>query len=119
MTLPESIQEAAEELGRTLAQTSTVQEYLRAVEAVQADAELQQLEAKTNEVYQSLVARQKTGEMLFPYEVNGFYRMRDEYIRHPKIVAQNQSFKAVKALFEQAGATLSSVLSVDYTELAI
>ena len=109
---------AATELGAVLGASSIVQEYLQAREALSKDTELQQLEEKIELVYQDLVTRQQNGEKLLPVEVIEFQNLRETYISHPLVIQYGRCESAVKALFAEVGSTISSILSVDYTQLA-
>lgn len=111
------ILQAAQRLGETLNSSPTVQAYLQAEAAVQNSQELQQMEAKLDQVYNDLVRRQQAGEMLYPYEVNEFYKLRDQFVGHPLIKQRSASLEAVKTLFQQAGSAMSSIMSVEYTDL--
>lgn len=119
MGLSKDINAAARELGEALNASPVVQEYLQTRDAIQNDAELQKLEQEIDQTYQELVARQQSGKMLLSGEVNHFYSLRDTYNRHPLVIHQEQCQAAVKALFEQAGVTINSILSVDYTKLVL
>ncbi len=118
MVISNDLQEAAQALGAALNASLEVQEYLQAREAMLSDSALRQLAEEMERVYQELVSRQQNGEMLFSGEVNAFYALRERYSRHPLVVHYEKCQAAVKALCEQAGSTISSILSVDYTQLA-
>ncbi len=81
------------------------------------DPAAQRLEAEVERIYRDLVKRQQDGQMVFPNEVNRFYELRDAFVNHPLVIRRQECLQAVKALFEQAGETLNSILSVDYTQL--
>ncbi len=110
---------AARALGLALHASPLVQEYLQSRDAVQNDPELQKLEQEIDSTYQELVDRQQHGKMLLSGEVNHFYELRDSYNRHPLVIRREQCQVAMKALFEQTGAAISSILSVDYTKLVL
>ncbi len=118
MTVTKDLQDAAQALGAALHASPEVQDYLQAREAVLNDAALRELAEEMERVYQDLVIRQQNGELLFPGEVNAFYALRERYTSHPLVVRYEKCQTAVKVLCEQAGSTISSILSVDYTELA-
>ncbi len=117
MAAIKDLEEAAQALGAALHASPEVQEYLQAREAVLHDAALRELAEEMERVYRGLVSRQRNGELLFPEEVNAFYALRERYSRHPLVVRYEKCRAAVKALCEQAGSTISSILSVDYTDL--
>lgn len=109
---------AARELGTRLNHTQAVQSYLQAEEALTNDLDLGQLQANVDEVYRDLIMRQRGGEMVFPHEVNEFYKLRDQWVGHPLVKQHEERLQAVKTMFEQASGMMSSILSVDYSELA-
>ncbi len=117
--LPDDLLAAAARLGEALGRSAEVQAYLQADAAVRDNDELTGLEAEIERVYGELVRRQPAGEMLFPYEVHEFYKLRDRWTYHPLVAHRSECLQAVKALFGQAGSIISSILSVDYTELAL
>jgi cell fate (sporulation/competence/biofilm development) regulator YlbF (YheA/YmcA/DUF963 family) len=118
MTISDDLLIAANEFGAALGAIPDVQEYVRVREALMKDAELQQLEEKIERVYQELVTRQQNGEMLMPGEMNGFFELREIYTNHPLVIEYGRRQSAIKALFGEIGSTISSILSVEYTQLA-
>ncbi len=117
MEISSDLQEAAQALGAALNASPEVQEYLQARDAMLNDAALRRLAEEMERVYHELVSRQQNGEMLSPGEVNAFYALREQYTSHPLVARYEKSQAAVKALCEQAGSAISSILSVDYTQL--
>ncbi len=117
--MSEKILATARELGAALRELPEVQAFLRADAAFQNSPDVQRLQAQVEQTYSSLVQRQQAGEMVHAHEVHDFYRQRDELMRHPVVIEREKNLKVVKALFEQAGGVISSILSLDYTQLAI
>jgi cell fate (sporulation/competence/biofilm development) regulator YlbF (YheA/YmcA/DUF963 family) len=109
--------QAAQDFGAALRETPAVQAYLAADAALRNDPAAQHLEAELERVYRDLVKRQQDGQMVFSNEVNHFYQLRDAFVNHPLVIRRQECLRVVKALFEQAGGTLNSILSVDYTQL--
>ncbi|NLG96561.1 MAG: YlbF family regulator [Chloroflexi bacterium] len=118
MELSDEIIQAARELGEALHHHSIVQEHLQAVEAVEQSAELAQLEQAIQDRYRDLVQRQQAGQIVFPQEVNQFYRLQDEMLRNPMIEQRAESLKNVKTLFEAAASSISSILTIDFVSIA-
>lgn len=116
--MSEEILASARQLGDALSETPEVKAFLQAEEAFRSSQDVQRLEAQVNQTYLDLVERQRRGEMVHPHEVHEFYRQRDELIQHPLVIERENCLNSVKALFEQAGRVLNSILSVDYTQLA-
>ncbi len=119
MDRSEAILQAAQALGAALRTTPEMQAFEQANAAANADAQVSALEAEVLALYNSLIARQREGQALAQHEINHYYNLRDELVRHPLIVERDAHLKAVKALFEQAGGAISSVLTMDYTALVL
>lgn len=117
MELSDEILQAARELGQALRASQAVQEHLEACEAVNSSAGLVQLEAAVQQRYHELVKRQQAGQVLFPHEVNEFYKLQDQVIHHPLIVRRTESLETVKSLYEGTAGSLSNILSIDFTAL--
>lgn len=118
MELSNDIIQAARELGEALRSNCTVQDHLQAVEAVEHNAELTQLEQTIQKRYRELVQRQQSGQMVFPQEVNQFYKLQDEMMSSPMIERRAESLKKVKTLFEATASSISSVLTIDFAAIA-
>ena len=119
MDRSEAILQAAQVLGAALKNTPEMQAFEQANAAARADAQVNALEADVLALYNTLIARQQAGQVLAQYDLNRYYKMRDELVRHPLIEARDVRMKDVKALFETAGGAISSVLTMDYTALVL
>jgi cell fate (sporulation/competence/biofilm development) regulator YmcA (YheA/YmcA/DUF963 family) len=117
MERTEEILQAARAFGEALRQDAAVQELQRAAARAQDDPEVSALEERVVALYHELVGRQQAGEMVASHEINGYYNLRERLVRHPLIVERQQRQKAVQLLFQQAGSTLSSALTVEYSAL--
>lgn len=106
-------------MGEALANNPAVQEFVQADAAVKSSEEVTKLEADVVALYNDLTSRQQAGEILSPQEINRFYNLRDQLSRHPLVAKRETSMKAAKALFEQAGSAMSSILTLDYTALVL
>ena len=113
------ILQAARALGAALKNTPEMQAFEQANAAARADAQVNALEAEVLALYNTLIARQQAGQVLAQHEVNHYYKMRDDLVRHALIVERDACLKDVKALFESAGGALSGVLTMDYTALVL
>ena len=109
--------QAANELGEALKASPVVQDYLRASAAADGEAEFKRMETNLHQTYDLLIQRQEAGGALSPYEINQFYKMREQVINHPLYQQREAAQRAMQAVFEQAGSTLSSVLTVDFLNL--
>jgi cell fate (sporulation/competence/biofilm development) regulator YlbF (YheA/YmcA/DUF963 family) len=119
MERTEQIMQAARALGQALHNSPEVQDYLAACQAVQANAELCQLEEQLQLRYQALAGRQQTGEVLSRQEINDFYKLREQVVYHPLVARREECLKVVQASFEQASSSISSILTVDFNSLAV
>ena len=113
------IKQAAQALGQALKNDPVVQAFVQADAAVKNSEEVTRLEAGVYTLYNDLTSRQQAGEILSPQEINRFYNLRDQLARHPLVVERDASMKAAKAIFEQTGSILSSILTMDYTALVL
>ena len=116
--LSEEILQAAQEFGAALADSPAMQAYRAAQAAVDNDPGLCQLEAEVSDMYESLSAKQRCGKFLTQAEINQFYHLREQLAHHPLIIELQLRQQAVQALFEQAGGSLNTILTVDFSALA-
>jgi cell fate (sporulation/competence/biofilm development) regulator YlbF (YheA/YmcA/DUF963 family) len=112
----EEILQAARELGEAVRANPLMQEYLNAKEAAEKDEALQQLQRELETFHNELLLRQQVGEAIPSNEVSQYYRLRDQMLNHPLYARQQAALRAVRAIFEQAGDALSSILTIDFTE---
>jgi len=115
----DEIEAAARALGEALHEADVVQAYLQARADREADTELAALEGHLQAVYETLVARQRSGEQLTREEVDGFYALRDQVQAAPRIRARDAALADVKRLFADAATAISNQLGVDFTNLAL
>jgi len=118
MNLPKDVRQAAEELGRSLSTSDTVQTYLAAQAQLEADADASALDNRFQALYQDLLARQRAGEDLPEKELNEFYRLREQVQTHPLIVERDLAQGELKAYFADVALELSVQLQMDYPALA-
>ncbi|MBC7226092.1 MAG: YlbF family regulator [Thermoflexales bacterium] len=118
MPLSEELQRACEALGRALASSEPVREYLEAQARLEADPEARALEEEFQALYQSLLARQQAGEDLPREEVDRFYRLRNQAESHPLIVERDIALSELKQYFADVAFQISTLLGADYTALA-
>ncbi|MFN3761715.1 MAG: YlbF family regulator [Anaerolineae bacterium] len=118
MALSEELRSACEALGRALAASKPVREYLEVQARLEADPEARSLEEEFQTVYQDLLARQRAGEELPREEVDRFYRLRNRLESHPLIVERDLVLGELKQYFADVAFQLSTLLGADYTALA-
>lgn len=119
MILPEELTQAAQAFGQSLRTAPAVQEYLKAQQALLADAEARDLDERTQKLYEELVARQQAGEQLPRAEVDAFYALNRQARAHPLIAERDAALQMVKSTFVNVGEDLSITLGFDYTDLAV
>lgn len=119
MNLSKELKQAAQQLGSALMNNPAVQEFIQADAAVKNSAEVSQLEADVVQLYNELTSRQQAGETLIQQEINRFYSLRDQLSHHPLMVERETKMRAAKAIFEQTGSSISSILTMDYTALVL
>jgi cell fate (sporulation/competence/biofilm development) regulator YlbF (YheA/YmcA/DUF963 family) len=118
MPLTDEIQQVAEDLGSQLGADSNVQEYLQLAAQAQEYAEVSALETRYAQLYQSLLVRQRNGEEFDRSEIDEFYRLKGEIQYHPLLIARDDQFTLVKALFSQTAERLTDVLGFEYPTFA-
>jgi len=118
MNLPKDVRQAAEELGRSLSTSDTVQTYLAAQAQLAADPDALALENRFQALYQDLLARQRAGEDLSQEDLNEFYRLRERVQSRPLIVERDLALGELKAYFADVALELSVQLQMDYPALA-
>jgi len=119
MEISNEITQAARELGEALSATPSVAAFQQAERDVRSNAELCALESGVMTLYNELIGRQQAGAVLSPQEINHFYSLRDRLARHPLVTRRDAAMHEVKALFEQVGGAMSSILTMDYTALVL
>ena len=119
MTLPEELKQVARAFGQSLRADRAGQEYLKAQQALLADAEARDLDERTQETYEELVARQQAGEQLPRAEVDAFHALNRQARGHRLIAERDAALALVKGTFVNVGQDLSVTLNIDYTNLAI
>lgn len=118
MTLPQELMDSAQAFGEALNQSETVQRYLQAQEKLKADAELYAQEQQLQDLYNDLVARQRSDERLSQTEVDEFNALKEKVQSQPLVRARDTALGALKTTFADAAGKLNAVLGVDYTSLA-
>lgn len=119
MILPQELKQAAQAFGQSLRAAPAVQEYLKAQQALVADAEARDLDERTQKLYEELLARQQAGEQLPRAEVDAFQALNRQARAHRLIAERDAALQMVKSSFVMVGQDLSIALGLDYTELAI
>jgi len=119
MIVSNEIQHAAQKLGQDLHNTPEVNAYLKAAQAVQENAEAVALEDKFLALYQQLVVRERSGQVLDQNELAEYYQLREQVRSHPLLAARDEQLQLVKLLFSDVGQVLTTILGVDFSALAL
>jgi cell fate (sporulation/competence/biofilm development) regulator YlbF (YheA/YmcA/DUF963 family) len=119
MILPDEIQQVAQKLGQDLRETSEVTTYLHAAQAVGDDSAAAVLEEKLFTLNQRLADQERSGQSLDQSELNEYYQLKEQVRSNPLIAARDEQLQTVKLIFLVAGQTMTSVLGVDFTVLAL
>ena len=118
MLLNEEITTAAQSLGKALRKDSYLRDYLEAVERFKADPEASELEARLYSLFDQFTARQQAGEQLSREEVDGFYALRNQVGVNPRVAERDSVLQALKPYLAEIADEISSMLGVDYIDLA-
>ena len=117
MILPAEIESAARELGQNLHTTTAVDDYLQAAQAVQNDPKAAALEQQFFALYQRLVAKEQSGQILSQAEMSEYSQLRDRVWSDPLIAAREDKLQVVKFSFADVGQVITSILGVDFSAL--
>lgn len=119
MNLSDEIQQAAHNLGQCLFETSEVETYQKAALAVKDDSEAVAVEEKFNTLYLRLASKERSGQSLDQSELNEYYQLREQVRENPLIAIREEQLQMVKLLFADAGQTMTSIIGIDFTILAL
>lgn len=119
MQIPDEIKLAASNLGINLAMSPEVIAYQNAVLAIQNDAATTALEEKHDALYQQLAAEEKAGQVLDQARLQEYYQLRDQLRQNALIAERNDQAQAVKFLFAETNQTMTTILGIDFTILAL
>jgi cell fate (sporulation/competence/biofilm development) regulator YlbF (YheA/YmcA/DUF963 family) len=119
MNLTEEIITAATEVGKTLSKSPEVMEYQEAVLAIQNNPEVFQLENKVNQSYEKLATQERAGQTLDQAELQNYYTIRSQLRQDPLISARDEKQQMVKLLFNDVLQTMTPILGIDFTILAL
>jgi len=119
MNLHEEIIVAAKEFGKSLSESTEMTEYQAAALAVNNEPEILALEDKVNKLYEQLAAQESTGQTLDQVVLQNFYAMRTQLRQDPLILARDEKLQMVKLVFNDVLQTMTSILGIDFTILAL
>ena len=119
MTLRDDVKQAAQTFGQAVRANQTVEWYLLADAALQADPEARGLDQRYQALYESLVARQKSGELLPQDELDAFYELQEQVREHPLLQDRNKKQEVAKGYLQHLGADFNQKLGLDYVTLVL
>lgn len=117
--LTEELQTGARVLGQALHASQPVQKYLGALADCNADPQAVDLEKRLLALYEELIARQQSGEILEHSEIEAFNALKRQVYQHPRIAAREAAAAAVKRQFAELADTINLPLGVEFSTLAL
>lgn len=115
MEIHEEARQAAEELGEALRNHPALVRYRQAVEAAQGDPAFFAMEAETQRALAELNQRQENGQAVPLADINAYYKMRQELVKHPLHRERQIALREARTVIEQAGKALNGVLTIDFS----
>ncbi|MFW5943446.1 MAG: YlbF family regulator [Chloroflexota bacterium] len=119
MALDNELKSAAEALGQALGEHEAVQTYLDARDSLKADAEMAALDRQYQEMYQTLIARQRAGEQLAHAEIQAFQALRHKVQESQLVLQRDMALNDAKSFLANVGYDLSQELVLDYPALVL
>lgn len=119
MPLTDDLQQAAQVLAEAIRAHQTVEQFLQADAALQADPEARDLDQRYQAMYDNLVARQRAGELLPQDELDTFYELQAQVQVHPLLQDRNKELAVVKGYLQHLGAEFNQKLGLDYVTLVL
>lgn len=115
--LTDELRNAARLMGEALHASQTVQTYLRAHAAFEADPEAVELEKSLLTMYMDLVHRQQSGEILQRSEIDAFNDLKNRVRRHPLIFERDAALKMLKRYFVAVAEEINFPLGLEFPAL--
>ena len=119
MNLSDELQQAAHNLGHCLFETSDVEIYHKAALAVKDDSKAVAIEEKFNTLYLQLASKERSGQSLDQSELSDYYQLREQVRENQLIAMREEQLQMVKLLFADTAQTMTSILGIDFTILAL
>ena len=119
MNLQEEMIVAAKELGKSLSESTELVGYQAAALAVNNEPEILALEDKVNKLYEQLAAQERAGQTLDQVILQDYYTMRNQLRQNPMISARDEKLQMVNLVFNDVLQSMTSILGIDFTILAL
>lgn len=119
MPLTDNLKEAAQVLAEAIRAHQSIEQYLLADAALQADPETRDLDQRYQAMYDNLVARQRAGELLPQDELDAFYELQALVRELPLLQDRSMKLTAAKGYLQQLGADFNQKLGLDYVTLVL
>ncbi|MGB3717723.1 MAG: YlbF family regulator [Candidatus Promineifilaceae bacterium] len=119
MTLSDDVKQAAQRFGEAVRTNQTVEWYLQADAALQADRETRELDQRYQAMFESLAARQRAGEPLPQDELDTFYELQEQVREHSLMQDRNKKLAVAKGYLQHLGAEFNQKLGLDYVTLVL
>lgn len=119
MPLTDNLKQAAQVLAEAIHAHQSVEQFLLAETALQADPEARDLDQRFQAMYDNLVARQRAGELLPQDELDTFYELQAQVREHPLLQDHNMKLTVAKGYLQHLGAEFNQILGLDYVTLVL
>lgn len=119
MPLTDDLQQAAQVFAEAVRANQTADRYLLADAALQADPEARDIDQRYQTMYESLVTRQRAGELLPQDELDTFYELQSQVREHHLLQDRNKKLAMAKGYLQHLGAEFDQKLGLDYITLVL
>ncbi len=119
MPLTDDLVQAARRSGEAIRANRTIERYLQADAALQADPESRDLDQRFQAMYDNLVARQRAGDSISQDELDVFYTLQAQVRDHPLLQDRSRKLTVAKGYLQHLGADLNQKLDLDYVTLVL
>lgn len=119
MPLTDNLKEAAQVLAEAIRAHQSIEQYLLADAALQADPETRDLDQRYQAMYDNLVARQRAGDSISQDELDDFYALQVQVRDHPLLQDRSRKLTVAKGFLRHLGADLNQKLGLDYVTLVL
>jgi cell fate (sporulation/competence/biofilm development) regulator YlbF (YheA/YmcA/DUF963 family) len=119
MPLTDDLKQAAQVFAEAVRANQTVERYLLADAALQADPEARDLNQRYQAIYENLVVRQRAGELLTQDELDALNELQAQIREHPLLQDRNRKLTVAKGYLQHLGADFNQKLGLDYVALVL
>jgi cell fate (sporulation/competence/biofilm development) regulator YlbF (YheA/YmcA/DUF963 family) len=119
MALSDDVKQAAQRFGTAVRTNPTVERYLLADAALQANPETRELDQRYHAMLETLAAQQRVGETLSQDDLDIFYKLQELVREHPLMQDRNRKLTVAKGYLQHLGAEFNQKLGLDYVTLVL